>query len=207
MTEPLSDEASGDATNRRRPRLGFAAGLVVGALAVSSVVLLATWALVSRDAVGLRLEVNRPQVVEVSPVQAGPQWFSVAPDGAGTLKCWSTGYAGEDDDQGMRPNGTVGFLRVAAPGTVGGVLIAHTADVYLSYDTAIYVDGKRYGLGMAQDTNEAIDAILSPDDESSDELLQDRQMTIRFHRDGKYLVADRIDVPLEAGKNPVPQYW
>jgi hypothetical protein len=137
--------------------------------------------------------------VVVSPTTAGKPWFSVAPNGTGTLKAWENGSSGD----GGGPAGTVADFQVGVIDSVDGVTIQHVVDVYATPSTEFLVGGVAYKKGNAASPAEA----LFNDDGSGpmDDILGNAELTITFHRDGQYIIADRVSEPLEGAANPLQQ--
>jgi len=190
----------------RRFRPGFAWGLALGALAV---VLMAVVGLAAVQIAGVsrRSKPTRPATeavpkVVVSPTKAGKQWFSVAPNGTGTLRGWEEGNSGMG--RGTAPPEVIGYFDVGAVDSIGGIKVVHTVHMYFTKKTQIRIGGQLYKKGKAPSAAQAIfgyDESLPGDPE----LLGERLLTIKFHRAGRVLVADSIDAPLEATGNPLQQ--
>jgi hypothetical protein len=207
-TEPVDGIDIGDVATRdhaqRAPRFrpGFSWGLAAGALAVVLIVVVGfvtmQFVVMSRFA---RVSSGSPQTVVFSPVKAGQDWFSVKSDGTGTLKGWSAGSSGSDGNAG--PAGTVAFFDVGELGSVNGVKVTHTVQVYVTPATEFVIGGQKYQKGIS---TSAADAIFNGDQAPGTDLLRDRLLTITFHRLGSTIVADRVSAPLETGQSPLNNY-
>ena len=173
----------------RRFGPSFTWGVAAGVLAVAVVIV----SVVAVQIVAARRRGGssgpRVQVV-VSPEVARGDWFSVAPNGRGTLRGWATGNGG-----GGGVEGIVGEFDVGAVGAVNGTKIVHTVRVYVTRDTKILIGGHPY----------KNDRGIGPDEVMSDPAFLNRQLTINFHRLRTIIVADRIDAARETALDPL--HW
>ena len=136
--------------------------------------------------------------VVVSPISAGPPWFTVSSDGTGVLQAWTTGSSSSGGDSG--PGGSVGSIEVGNVGIVDGIKVNHTVQLNLTKDTKVLVGSQPYGKGRSASV---ADALLNSGNGPGDDALSDRLLTIKFHRVGQSMIADVITAPLEAGNNPL----
>jgi len=195
---PVSVSATPAAkTPRFRP--GFAWGLATGAIAVVSILAIAVSAIVFIQVREFAAQGPTSPVV-VSAVTAGKPWFSVGADGAGTLRGWDGGSSG-DAGNGNGPAGTIAFFEVGNVGSVDGVTVTYRVPVYLTRKTVFMIGSQEYPKGDASSAAEA----LFGDSEDGPPLggLEDRALTVEFHRDGSYLVADRVTASLETQTSPL----
>ena len=183
---------------------GFASGLALGIVAV---LLLGTGALIVAKVMlaGSNPEPGLiPQVI-VSPANAGARWFSVKPNGAGTLQGWDTGNSGSADaNGGTPPKGTILYFDVATVGYADDVLVQHEVPVYLTRATEIVVGGRAYDKRDAASQSEAMFGSDTSQTAGND-VLGSRLLTIDFHRVGSAIVADRITAANTLSVSPLLQ--
>lgn len=202
-----SDDSSirDDARTPQRFQPGFTWGLVLGALLVVLVVAVGAAAVQivtsNRRSRPPQQAPRKVPTVVVSPAKAGKQWFSVAPDGTGTLQGWESGNSGMG---GQPAPGVVGYFDVGTADVNDGVQVVHTVHIYFTRKTEIRIGGQLYKKGKAPSPAEAVFGYgeTLPGDP---ELLSERLLTIRFRRVGKVLVADSISAPLESTGSPLRQ--
>jgi hypothetical protein len=183
---------------RRRLGPGFAWGLAGGALiailifVIGIVVLYVMWT--SQYTRFARSPGRSQATVVISPVKAGQDWFSVGPDGNGTLQGWSAGSSGSGDSE---PAGAVAYFDVGNVGSVAGVKVTHTVRMNVDKDTQFVIGNQPYDKGKSRS---AADALFNSDSGPASDVLTERLLTIDFHRVGDSLVADRVTAPLETGQ-------
>lgn len=198
---PTADSHS--APSRFLP-LGFASGLALGIVAV---LLLGMGGLIVAKVMmaGPNPESGLiPQVI-VSPTSAGARWFSVKPNGAGTLQGWDTGSSGSADANGGTPTkGTILYFDVATVGYADGVLVQHEVPVYLTRATEIVVGDRAYDKRDAASQSEAMFGSDTSQTAGND-VLGSRLLTIDFHRVGSAIVADRISAANTLSVSPLLQ--
>jgi hypothetical protein len=207
--EPLAQQSEADtsASQPRVPRFrpGFAWGLAAGAIAV--VVILGVLFYVNQYLVLQRLMArgtsssppSAEQPFVVNAASAGTPWFSVSASGTGVLHGWTTGSSDSGGDQ--EPAGSVGSIEVGTFGVLDGIRVMHSTEVYLTRQTQVIIGTQPYSKGKAPSV---ADAIINADN-GADTILDNRPLTIDFHRQSGYLVADKIIAPLEQTTNPLQQ--
>ncbi len=196
-----STESSADSERTPRFRPGFACGLAAGALSLAAIVGISAVGFTFIQLAAFRSS-GRETPVVVSPVTAGSRWFSVNPDGSGTLEGWTGGFSGSAGDVD-EPPGVVAYTELANVGSVDGVLIQHTVEVYFTKQTAILIGNQPYPRGKAASPAEAIFGDNADGPASS--ALENHLLTVDFHRVGKYLVADRVTASVNLVNSPLDQ--
>jgi hypothetical protein len=198
---------TGEPSDVRKPRLrdrfrpgfpwGLAAGVIIAALIVVSWMGISQFLVFQRFGALGRATGSASGSIVVTPVAAGKPWFSISPAGTGTLQAWSDGGSSSGSDSG--PEGAIGEIDIGVIGVVDGVTVKHGVALYLTPKTMVIIGNQAYSKGKSASVAAAIFSAEGP----NGNVLEDRLLTVEFHRVGTAIVADKISAPLETGTNPL----
>jgi len=175
---------------------GVSLGVGIGAIAVVAVLAIAYVGIVYSFA-NRYGAASDSGPVKVTAVNAG-RWFTVGPDGRGTV----TGYSNSSGSGDEMFGGTIAYLELTAPGSVDGVVISHSVPIYIKKDTKLTVEGKdwRPWTGFGKSPAET----LFGDSYEDDSPFFSRELTVVFHSSGNKLIADSIDASGEVLDGMLP---
>jgi len=185
--------------NSRRPSRfawGIALGVGIGAIAVTIVIALTTFIIYS-NWIGRFTNMSSGKV---RVVKSSDRWLKMSDKKHGSV----TGFSGSSSSSGRLKHNAITVFELRIPTQQSGMLAAISVGVYVTPKTKLTMAGKPWKPKIKTGKTPAETVFDMGSEDMSDSLIDTRELTIYFRREGYDLVAERIDAS-KVKKSP-PQY-